>query len=522
VRVAAGLALAACGTRESVPALLKALLTPDPLAAQAAATALESLTAHAEAFDAFAPLAKRDSQAANWRRFFDSNNWDAIEQQLAAQTAGPDPAARRRAVLALGHVGGDAGRQALRKFVAEEKDKKPYPPFEHDNRTDNFTFNAGSPYNPRTLQAAVRSLGHLKDTQAVPLLSEILAQNIEPKTANLFLCEAAIEALGRIGTAEAETALLETFAKLKEYWQYVGWYSDHPALYACHSSPLHYRIIEALDALGTARSGAIVPNLIRSVPTDPDRALLPENDDYENVAGRVIRRSGRGDETIETCLAILGDAQAKASAELKTAISTTAAAWGGKPGPENRASQILSLVCRDSKYEPRVREAFERFRAKPEEPIKRYLGNPNWTPVRHWTLFYLARSLGNLGDKRSVDALLAVLGPDLNEARHGRPNPSQPDIHFLQLEYTPCWRAAAAYALGCIADKKAVPALLDVAANLDNATDVRHAAATALGRIADPASFEAIRKLAQDYPEVSTRKALLQACEPLKAMAEVR
>ena len=169
-----------------------------------------------------------------------------------------------------------------------------------------------------------------------------------------------------------------------------------------------------------------------------------------------------------------------------------------------------------------MREAFERFRARPEEPVKRYLGNPDWNPVRHWVLFYLARELGNLADKHSVDALLAVLGPELNEARHGRPDPSQPTIHFLQLEYTPCWRAAAAYALGCIADKKAVPALLAVVGNLDNATDVRHAAATALGRIADPASCEAIRSLAQDYPEVSTRKALLQACEPLNPVVGVR
>ncbi|MGD0093335.1 MAG: HEAT repeat domain-containing protein, partial [Planctomycetota bacterium] len=368
-------------------------------------------------------------------------------------------------------------------------------------------------------QAAVRALGHLKDTQAVPLLAGILA-DVEPKTANLYLAEAAIEALGRIGTPEAEAALIDVFGRLKEYWHYVGWYSDHPALYACHSSPLHFRVIEALDALGSARTAAIVPHLIRSVPTDPDRALLPENDDYETVTGRVIRRSGRGDETVEACLAILGAAEAKASPELKTAISTTAGAWAGHPGPENRASQILSLVCRDARYEPQIRAAFERFRARPEEPIKRYLGNPNWTPVRHWTLFYLARALGNLGDPKSVDALLAALGPELNEARHGRPDPSQPDIHFLQLEYTPCWRAAAAYALGCIADKKAVPVLLEAVGNMDNATDVRHAAATALGRIKDPASFEAIRKLAQDYPEVSTRRALLQACEPVSAVAQ--
>jgi HEAT repeat protein len=111
-----------------------------------------------------------------------------------------------------------------------------------------------------------------------------------------------------------------------------------------------------------------------------------------------------------------------------------------------------------------------------------------------------------------VNTLLASLSHDLNEARHGRPDPSEPNIHFLQLEYTPCWRAAAAWAVGQIGDRRAVGTLLEVVANLDNATDTRHAAAEALGYIADPASFEAIRNLAANYPEVSTRRALLRAC----------
>jgi len=57
-----------------------------------------------------------------------------------------------------------------------------------------------------------------------------------------------------------------------------------------------------------------------------------------------------------------------------------------------------------------------------------------------------------------------------------------------------------------------VPVLLEVVANLDNATDTRHAAAEALGALADPASLEAIQQLAAEYPEVSTRRALEQAC----------
>ena len=66
VRVAAAMALAACGTRESVPPLLAALRNRDPLVAQAAAVALENLTGHAEPFQPF--TAARRTQAAGETR----------------------------------------------------------------------------------------------------------------------------------------------------------------------------------------------------------------------------------------------------------------------------------------------------------------------------------------------------------------------------------------------------------------------------------------------------------------------
>ncbi len=512
VRVAAALALSACGTRDSVPALLDALSDADPVVAQSAAVALENLTGHAEPFQPFVGAAERNSQAAAWRAWFKTNRWDSIEQSLIERISHTDRAVRRRAIVALGHVGGAAARAALRRFLTTETGKNPYPAFERDNRTDSFTFPADSPLNPRTLQEAARGIGYLKDAGAVPVLRDILAANIDPKTANLFLAEATIEALGRIATPEAEAALIDTFGRLKEYWDYVGWYSDHPALYACHNSPLHARIIEALDAMGSTRAAGIVPHLIRSVPTDPDRALFPGNDDYETLVGRVLRRSGRADELIETCLALLGDPRAKAADDLKQAVGTTFGAWAGKPAPDNRAAQILSLLCRDGKYEPRIRAVYGLYRSKPEDAIHRPLGNPDWIPQRHWVLFFLGRTLGNLGDPASVDALLASLAPELNEARHGRPDPSEPNIHFLQLEYTPCWRATAAWALGNVGDRRAAPTLLSVVGDLRNATDVRHAAAEALGKLADPATLEPMKRLSQDYPEYSIRRSLLRAC----------
>jgi HEAT repeat protein len=514
-RAAAALALSACGTRESVPPLLGALKDKDPVVAQAAAVALENLTGHAEGFNAFAPREERNAQVEKWQAWFRGNAWEAVEQDLVQRLERPDRDAVRRAAVALGHMGGDAGRAALRSYVARERTNNPLPAWRKNHSGDGAMFNSLSPVNPRALQAATRSLGYLQDQEAVALLAETLNQHSDPGTGNLFLAEAAVEALGRIGTPEAQTALTAAFARLKDYPGYTRWYGDHDALMACHASPVHYFIIEALDALGSAQAGGIVPHLIRSVPTDPDRALFAPNDDYEALTGRVIRRARAEAAVVETCLALLGDPQATRAKDIEQALSAVHGAWGGKPDPQNRAAQILSLTCRDREYEPRIRAAFDRYREK-DVAIPRVFdtGIPvvNALPAKHWVCFFLARALGNLACPQSADALLAALAQSPPEAASGHPDPLGPGVLFLHNDLTPCWRAAVAWALGRIGDRRATGVLLKVIGNLDNATDTRHAAAEALERLADPASMEAIRKLAADYPEVSTRKALLRAC----------
>jgi HEAT repeat protein len=180
---------------------------------------------------------------------------------------------------------------------------------------------------------------------------------------------------------------------------------------------------------------------------------------------------------------------------------------------------MLSLVCRDVKYEPRVRAAFDRYRSRPPEDINRVfdVGIPvvQRLPIKHWVCFFLARTLGNLSDRRSFESLVAALDQSPSEAASGRPDPSGPGVLFLHNDLTPCWRAATAWALGRLRDQRAVPLLLDVIGNLENATDTRYAAAEALKRIADPASRAAMLRLASDYPEYSIRRELHRACAGL-------
>ena len=84
-----------------------------------------------------------------------------------------------------------------------------------------------------------------------------------------------------------------------------------------------------------------------------------------------------------------------------------------------------------------------------------------------------------------------------------------PEVLFLHNDLTPCYRAAAAWALGRIGDRRGAPCLLAAVADLDDAIDTRYATARGLGANRRPASLDAIRQLAADYPDISTRNALL-------------
>jgi len=502
VRVASALALSGCGNRASLAPLLIALDDPDPVVAQAAAVALENLTAHTEEFNSFAPAKERRRQAETWRNWCQSVPWEAHELALIADLKGEERVRKHRAVVALGHIGGDKAKAALREFLTEVSKTHPY---KERGPGEGITFAADSPLNPRLTQEAARALGYLGDADAIPVLKQILGRNLSSRKSNLFLAEACLESLAVIGDQHLEEYLVNTFGKLEEFHQYYNWYGGgHPYN---EVSALHWLILDELDRAGSTRTAAFVPAIIRSLPIDVDRQLLFELDDYERVAGRMVRRSGREDEVVETCLALLGDEAAVPDDAMKAAVSTLYRAFAGRPQLQNRAAQVLSILCTDRKYEPRIRAVFNRYRAKERAPLFRSRKMRTPVPDRPFVLFYLARLLGKLADPASTDSLIAALKTDPTEAAFGRPAPDTLWVGMLQKSNTPCYRAAAAYALGRIGDRAAAEVLLDVIGNLENAVDVRHAAALALKGIGGHDA--AMAKLAADCPDVSVRKVLL-------------
>jgi HEAT repeat protein len=455
VRTAAAVALSACGDARAVPPLRQLLADSHSAVSQAAKNALDHLVAK-----------------------------EPLPEDLMAMT----PSARQGLFEAWGHTGDDAACAALRRHLTEQPGD-----------------------DLRVIMAAMRALGQLKDATAVAPLAAILQANLH-QTRNgagheagqqqrpVYLAATAAEALGRIGSPEAEKALLAAIPELADFSVYTFNCGDHTWLMGCHSSVVHYRILEALDRMETTDTAALVSTFLRSVPIDKDRGLLYELDAYETLAARVIRRSGSAPAVVETCLAQLGDPEAKVSGELAPAVAYCPHAQGHirQHAPPARAAQLLSIVCQDTAYAPRIRARLEEFVAQPE------------SETRSWVCFFLARSLGQLRDRDSLPLLRKLLVETPSEAELGM-NP--PPNHWPFQAMKPFYRSAVADSLGRFGDRAALSDLLRSVSDYRNAPAVRRQCAVSLGRLASAGDLDLLRPLAETYPELATRRCLQEAYE---------
>lgn len=335
------------------------------------------------------------------------------------------------------------------------------------------------PFKPdaqlRVLMTAIRSLGYLRDTQAVGLLTRLVADNLTKKGGGgfhelgygqkpIYIAATVAEALGLIGTAEAEKAIIEAFAKLNSFSDYVFRVAEHGWLMGCHASIVHYRMLEALDRMESRDSAALVGDVI------------------------------------EACFAVLDGTKSDHALSASVGLSPHAQSHIRKYSPQARAAQVLSIVCNDARHAPRIGRLIEGCQSGDD------------SETRNWCCFYLIRTLGRIGDESSGEILLDVL---VNEPTETAVGLNTPPTHIVHKGWRPFFRPAAAWGLGRLRETKAREALLDAAANLDNAPSVRRQAAVALGRIGDKATRQKLIKLAKGYPEVTTRRCIL---ESIKAM----
>ena len=394
------------------------------------------------------------------------------------------------AIEALGHIGGEKGKKAIRMWL----DSNPHGEL-------------------RVMMAAMRSLGYLQDREAIPDLVAIMNANLNGRGKGgwneggfnqkpVYLSATAAEALGRIGGTEVEEAIIATMPKLGNFESHVMHTGDHGWLRSAQASPIYFRMLEALDRMESKGAGPHVGSIVQSIPSDKDRGLLYELDSYEKLVGRVIERSGRMEDVVEACLAVLDEQEAaganQADPKLKEAVSAAPHNEGHirRHSAQARAAQVLSVVCTDVKYADRIRAVLEKYRAD----------GPSET--RSWCCFMLTRSLGRLGDPGSIDLFIEMLENDPTETSLGL-NP--PPTHIIYKAWRPFYRPAAAWSLGELKAQQAVPVLMEVVQDLDNASSTREQAAIALGKIADKSILAQLTKIAEEYPELMTRRALLES-----------
>ena len=161
---------------------------------------------------------------------------------------------------------------------------------------------------------------------------------------------------------------------------------------------------------------------------------------------------------------------------------------------------MLSIICNDAKYANRIRRVLQKYR------------EAEASETRAWTCFMLGRCLGRLGDPGSIDLLLDILANDPTEASLGK-NP--PPTHIVYQAWRPFHRPAAAWSLGELKAEKAVPVLLQILGDYNNAASTREQAAVALGKIGDKSCLEELTKLGEDYPEITTRRAILESIKQI-------
>jgi HEAT repeat protein len=106
VRLQSAMALAWCGGRQAVPALLKALDDADWRVRQAAQVSLENLTGMAFAFDALLPEPDRLSQARRWREWWETVPPDRPPREvLDLLKRNPGPGASRKVTVSSAYKG---------------------------------------------------------------------------------------------------------------------------------------------------------------------------------------------------------------------------------------------------------------------------------------------------------------------------------------------------------------------------------------------------------------------------------
>lgn len=468
VRRQAAMALAWCGGREHVEPLLAALDDTDWVVRQAACVALNNLTGAEWPFNALGEAQGRAWQVQFWKQW-----WARPQGGIASEGRVRDDVIglvksegqqrRLRGVRALGALGGKGASRMLLDVVARYRDAN-YRKLDATEKN--------------VVQSALRSLGRLRDPEALPVLIDLLDTEAWARYA--------ADALGDFGDAGAVRPLIAAYPRFSrnlsnrlqnpEICPGDDRFSGDNTQDRMHETP--YAIAQALARLpldnpdDVAALRRISPYLVANLPTSWDSGVFYRIEAAQLITAYLLER-GRMRETV---CDIAFDAASKLSDKRDADISD-----------ELTPKQIISkLALRMYGDVPDIATWLPAFcRGSDVHRLIGMLEHDNG-----WIRINAAKALMFIGDKRAIEPLAGLLRESKPEALWGYSGALE---HAEYNDPAPRWREAYIRALGRLGATQYEDLLVNMLEDIRNVVDIQHAAAMALDELSTPKAVAALR-----------------------------
>jgi HEAT repeat protein len=505
VRQEAATALAWCGGRESVSPLISTLDDEEWIVRAAAWASLTNVTGNLFPFDARAKQDERMRQAGAWREWWIDVEADATPVDGLALTRCEDLSAKLRGARALGALSGADSAPDVTETLMVIVDKYA------DQGNTTITR-----IESHLMQAAIQSLGRLKNPHSLPTMLALLEKESWARYAAM--------ALGEFGSPEAVKPLIRAYPRYaRDLSNRRGKGNLHnPALCPIddrysgdntqdrmHETP--YCILYALCRLriesprdrGLLRD--ITPHILANLPSDWDGGVLYEPESYQRLTYHLLEISGVRSAACEAAFEAVE--RITSQEECLNWLRKTPDEFASENyGPTGLSQEVWFDILANRVYGdvPYVSPWFPTLCDSTDIPrLIALLEHPSG-----WISINATKALMFLDAKEAIAPIAALLEAIPQEATWGFSGVLE---HAEYDDPTPRRQEAFIRAIGRLGANEHQDLLIRIMEDPLRVVDIRHAAALALDELGTPATIEALRLAEQEHPFYSVRLAAREA-----------